>query len=378
MNILSLFSGGGIGESRLEEAGFKVICGVELIESRCDFFASIHNADLINGDLRHKNTKEKVYSLSKSKNIDVIMATPPCQGMSIAGNMKFDDVRNTLIFDAVDIIRKIKPKYVFLENVPRQLSTYVNYNNKVIKIPQYIHTSLQDLYNFNKDMIIKSMDYGVPQMRKRNIMLLTRKDQKVIWGFPKPLDSFVSLKDAISHLPSIDPMLKEGEKETLRLFPNFKHKEKEGLKFSSWHRPPTHNLKHVTTMQKTPSGCTAFDNEIYYPKKDDGSRVKGHYNHYRRLSWDKPSRSLTQNNGVISSLACVHPGRLIKKGNEEEREYSDARCFTMEELFIVSSITFQKKLPLSTDDRLIRKIIGEGIPPLLVKKIFEMLPNSQL
>ena len=131
-------------------------------------------------------------------------------------------------------------------------------------------------------------------------------------------------------------------------------------------------------MQKTPSGCTAFDNEIYYPKKNDGSRVKGHYNHYRRLSWDKPSRSLTQNNGVISSLACVHPGRLIKKGNEEEREYSDARCFTMEELFIVSSITFQKKLPLSTDDRLIRKIIGEGIPPLLVKKIFEMLPNSQL
>ena len=64
------------------------------------------------------------------------------------------------------------------------------------------------------------------------------------------------------------------------------------------------------------------------------------------------------------------------KGNEKQRKYSDARCFTMEELFIISSIKFQNKLPLSTDDKLIRKIIGEGIPPLLVRKIFEALPKS--
>ena len=376
MNILSLFSGGGIGESRLEEVGFTVVCGVELIESRCDFFSRIHNSSLINGDLRLNSTKQEVYKLSKSKSIDIIMATPPCQGMSIAGNMKFDDVRNTLIFEAVDIIRKIKPKYVFLENVPRQLSTFVNYNNKTIKIPEYIYVALKDLYNFNKDMIIKSMDYSVPQMRKRNIMLLSRKDQDFIWSFPKPANSHVTLKDAISHLPSIDPVIKEGQRETLRLFPDFEQKKQKGLKFSNWHRPPIHNLKHVTIMQKTPSGCTAFDNEIYYPKKDDGSRVKGHYNHYRRLAWDKPSRSLTQNNGVISSLACVHPGRLLRKGNEKQRIYSDARCFTMEELFIISSIKFQNKLPLSIDDKLIRKIIGEGIPPLLVRKIFEVLPKS--
>ena len=189
MNILSLFSGGGIGESRLAEVGFTVVCGVELIESRCDFFSRIHNSSIINGDLRLNSTKQEVYKLSKSKNIDIIMATPPCQGMSIAGNMKFDDVRNTLIFEAVDIIRKIKPKYVFLENVPRQLSTFVNYNNNTIKIPEYIYVALKDLYNFNKDMIIKSMDYSVPQMRKRNIMLLSRKDQDFIWSFPKPTNS---------------------------------------------------------------------------------------------------------------------------------------------------------------------------------------------
>ena len=129
-------------------------------------------------------------------------------------------------------------------------------------------------------------------------------------------------------------------------------------------------------MQKTPTGNTAFDNKYYYPKKKDGSRVKGHYNHYRRLSWDKPSRSLTRNNGVISSLACVHPGKLVRGGNEKNRIYSDPRCFSIEEICIISSINFQNKLPIDTNQNLIRTLIGEGIPPLLVKKIFKNLLNN--
>ena len=115
---------------------------------------------------------------------------------------------------------------------------------------------------------------------------------------------------------------------------------------------------------------------FFIQKKKDGTRVSGHYNYYRRLSWDKPSRSLTQNNGVISSLACVHPGRLIKNGNEKQRLYSDPRCFSLEEIFIISSINFQNKLPIDTNQNLIRKLVGEGIPPLLVKKIFENLINN--
>ena len=112
---------------------------------------------------------------------------------------------------------------------------------------------------------------------------------------------------AFNDLPELDPCLREGNDKTLEIFPDFFKKKEIGKKFSKWHYPPTHNLSHVQIMQKTPSGNTAFDNKFFYPKKKDGNRVSGHYNHYRRLSWDKPSRSLTQNNGVISSLACVHP-----------------------------------------------------------------------
>lgn len=126
-------------------------------------------------------------------------------------------------------------------------------------------------------------------------------------------------------------------------------------------------------MQKTPSGKTAFDNLIFFPKKSNGDRIVGHYNHYRRHSWDKPSRAITQNNGVISSLACVHPGYLIRKGNEKARKYSDPRCFSIYELMVISSLPRKWNIPANASENIIRKGIGEGIPPLVVKKIFQEL-----
>ncbi len=376
MNVLSLFSGGGIGESRLHELDIKVILAVEKIENRCNFFSKIHDAEIFNNDISLIDTKKRIYNFSKTNDIDIIIATPPCQGMSIAGNMQPNDERNTLIFDAIEIIRKLKPKYVFLENVPRQLKTYIQLNEKKIRIPDYIYLSLKNEYFFNKEMLIKAMDHSIPQMRERNIMLLSRKDQNYIWQFPQKSNKILNLRDVLFDLPELDPFIKEGKDKTLKIFPDFDQKKEYSRQFSKWHLPPTHNLNHIKIMQKTPTGNTAFDNKYYYPQKKDGSRVKGHYNHYRRLSWDKPSRSLTQNNGVISSLACVHPGRLVCGGNEKNRIYSDPRCFSIEEICIISSINFQNKLPIDTNQNLIRTLIGEGIPPLLVKKIFKNLLNN--
>ena len=121
----------------------------------------------------------------------------------------------------------------------------------------------------------------------------------------------------------------------------------------------------------TPSNESATANPVYYPKKNDGVRVKAHYNQYRRLSWDTPSRCLTQNNGVISSLACVHPGRPYKKGNETL--YSDPRVFTLHEIMIISSLPLDWPIPDWADESLIRKVIGEGIPSRLIKVIMEVL-----
>ena len=125
-------------------------------------------------------------------------------------------------------------------------------------------------------------------------------------------------------------------------------------------------------MQHTPSGKSAIFNEKFYPQKDDGTPVKAHHNNYRRLKWDMPCRTITQNNGVISSLACVHPGRPYEMNGQVL--YSDPRVLTIYELLIVSSLPLDWPIPDWADETFIRRVIGEGIPSLLVKKIlFELV-----
>ena len=128
-------------------------------------------------------------------------------------------------------------------------------------------------------------------------------------------------------------------------------------------------------MLHTPSGKSAIYNDVYYPQKPDGTPVKAHHNHYRRLKWDMPCRTVTQNNGVISSLACVHPGRPYKNTNGEIL-YSDPRVLTIYELLIVMSLPLDWPIPEWADETFIRKVFGEGIPSNLVKEIMLVLINQ--
>ena len=124
-------------------------------------------------------------------------------------------------------------------------------------------------------------------------------------------------------------------------------------------------------MMHTPSGKSAIYNEKYYPQKDNGEHIVAHHNHYRRMAWEKPSRTITQNNGVISSLACVHPGRPYLK--DGDTLYSDPRVLSIYEIMIVSSLPLDWPIPSWANDNLIRKVIGEGIPSKLIKVIVEQL-----
>lgn len=380
IKILSLFSSGGVAESYFEDIGVEISLANEIDDERAKFYSHLYpKTQMVIGDITNPLLRKKLITTAKNNKINCILATPPCQGMSIAGSLDPLDKRNKLITYAIDVIKKLKPKYIMLENVPMQLVTKIRYKNKIVYIPEYIKSELENLYNFNSENIIKTMDYGIPQMRKRNIFLLVRKDLGFIWNFPKLNKKIVSLKEALKNIPSLDPSLREGYKETLKMFPDFEKKKEKGLKISKYHYPPTHAKRHVIWMQKTPSGKTAFDNKYFYPQKSNMERIRGHYNHYRRHAWDKPSRSLTQNNGVISSLACVHPGYCIVDGDEKNRIYTDPRCFSIYELLIISSLPLNWNIPGWANENFIRKIIGEGIPPLLVKYIFEeLLSNLQI
>lgn len=369
---LSLFSNVGVAEAGIEKNNqVSMVLANELDHKRCEFYKCVHpNTKVIEGDITKDEIRDAIVEEAKSLNVNFVLATPPCQGMSEAGNRIEFDERNELIYYAVDIIKRLKPRFAIIENVPTILKTKIKYKGEVVVIPEYLHRELDDKYNFNHQSLIKAMDCGVPQMRERNIFLLVRNDQNVSWEFPKQLP-VVNLEEAIGHLPSLDPQLREGMEVTLEKFPDFEKKKAEGLKISKWHRPPVHSWKQVEWMMHTPSGKSAIYNEVYYPQKDDGTPVVAHHNHYRRMYWDKPARTMTMNNGVISSLACVHPGRPYISNGEEL--YSDPRVLSIYELLIVSSLPLDWNIPDWANESFIRKVIGEGIPSAMITVIINEL-----
>lgn len=368
---ISLFANVGIAEAYLESLGVDMRIANELIPERAKFYQDVYpHTHMVCGDITDDALRTRLVEEALAKKVNFLMATPPCQGMSRVGKMEEMDERNHLIHYAVDVIKRVRPEYVLIENVTTILHTKIAVHGEVMMIPEYLHRELGDAYNFNKKTVVRAMDYSIPQIRHRNIYLLVRKDKKVEWEFPAPTGT-VSLERAIGKLPSVDPYLREGIEETLKHFPDFEKKRMAAAKISKWHRPPTHSWRMVEWMMHTPTGDSAIHNQVYYPRKITGERVKAHYNQYRRLEWKKPARCLTQNNGVISSLACVHPGRPYQYDGEVL--YTEPRVFTIYEVMIISSLPKDWPIPDWANESLIRKVIGEGVPSHLIEVIVKQL-----
>ena len=346
MKALSLFAGGGIGETYLHDIGIETVVANELLPARAEIYKyRFPNTDMVIGDI--KKNKEELIKKGKEHEIDILIATPPCQGMSNLGKRDYDcDERNFLIFDVFDILDKILPSYVFIENVPKFLKMYYPYHGDIMLLTDILHKKYGDTYEI-KYGVYNAADYGVPQTRKRAIVRMFKKG--LTWDDPAT-QKHKTLRDAIGHLPSIESG------------------EDSGIKY---HVGPKHSAKHIETIKHTATGKSAFDNPVYYPKRNDGERVSGYHNTYRRLEWDIPCPTRTMNSNAISGSNNCHPGRLLPDGT-----YSDARVLSLLELFIVTSLPEDIKFPPTASEKLLREIVGEGVPPLLSKAFLEMLTKE--
>lgn len=240
IKALSLFSNVGVAETYFREIGVDVVLANELLHERCKFYSHLYpEVDMIEGDITNDEVFKRIITKSKLLDIDLIIATPPCQGMSCAGRKNPKDKRNYLIYYAVEAVKAINPKFVIFENVPMQQHTKIMYNNKLSYIPEYIEEELKEDYNFNNSRIVNAKDYGIAQSRTRYIYLMTKKSENVSWEFPKKESSIITLDEAIGDLPSLDPVLRD--KDTLSVFPDYEKKAAQGKKISRWHIPSVHS-----------------------------------------------------------------------------------------------------------------------------------------
>lgn len=374
MKIVSLFANIGVAEAYLEQLGFDVVIANESIKRRAELYSKIYpKTNVICGDFSSKNIFNKLVNDCKKECVDIVIATPPCQGMSTVGQQIKGDERNNLIVPTIDFIKNILPKYAFIENVPQFLNTYIEFKGKDIIIKDFIDSQLNSKYNIEFN-IVDSKNYSVPQTRERAIILMTRKDQENKWTIPPKHPKIITLKEVIGDLPIIDPFVKDvTENEMLTIFPKFKERKKEALKISKWHNPPHHVKRQIIAMMHTPTGQSAFNNNIHKPIKENGEFVKGFPNTYKRQNWDAPAYTITMDNVKISSQNNVHPGRQIKKNDDGSLVYSDPRTLTLFEIMKLMSLPEDWNIPTNTSEAFLRRVIGEGIPPLLVKSIFENL-----
>jgi DNA (cytosine-5)-methyltransferase 1 len=366
---LSLFANVGIAETYLKQVGVDIVVANELLEERAKFYKHLYpDCLMIQGDITNKNVFDQIIKESKKRNVDFIIATPPCQGMSIAGEMNPFDERNSLIKYAIDAIEDLKPKYVLIENVAQQLVTPIEYENKEILIPEYIEKRIGNSYYLNDEKIINSMNYEVPQQRKRAIILMIRKDLKRKPVFPPKSNKIITLKEAFEGIPDLWPEI--NEKKYKNVLPK---NEQKALSYHKWHKPPKHVWRNVECMLYTSTGNTAFDNIVYYPKKVNGEKIKGYDTTYHRMFWTKPSSTITRYNGIIGSQNNVHPGKKWKIDKNGDMMYTNPRVLSIYELMVVMSLPKDWDIPDWASENLIRHVIGEGIPPLLVKKIVEYM-----
>lgn len=369
IRAVSLFANVGIAEAYLSDLGIEVAVANELLPQRAEFYKHLYpNTKMIIGDITDSITYSEIISEAKKGPVDLLLATPPCQGMSIAGEMNPYDERNSLIKYAVDAILDLRPTFVLIENVAQQLTTPIQYEGKEILIPEYIEKRIGAFYNINSEKIINAMDYGVPQMRRRAIFLCASRDTNIQWEFPEPDKKIVTLSEAFDGIPDIWPLIRE--KQFQGMLPQ---NTEEALAFNPWHQPMTHVWRNIECMLYTPTGNTAYDNPVHFPKKKDGTRVKGYDTAYHRMFWDKPGSTITTYNFRIGSQNNVHPGRPWKKDNHGDMMFTNPRVLTIYELMIVTSLPITWNIPSWANDNLIRTVIGEGVPPLLIKKLLKQV-----
>lgn len=194
MNVLSLFSGIGSFEKALKNIGIdcNIIGFSEIDKYAIKSYCAIHSIS----EEKNLGDVSKIDLSQIQEEVDIITHGSPCQDFSIAGKQagaeKGSGTRSSLMWFTVDIVEKVKPKYVIWENVKNLLSKRHKHN-----FDNYIE--VMDKIGYNSYFkILNAKDQGIPQNRERIYTISIRKDiDKRNFEFPKSEELKMRLKDIL-------------------------------------------------------------------------------------------------------------------------------------------------------------------------------------
>lgn len=383
MNYISLFSSAGIGCYGFKLEGFECIATSELIERRLNIQKfnnkCKYESGYICGDITNENIKsqlfEQVAMWKRKENVqrvDVLIATPPCQGMSVANHKKNNQeiIRNSLVVESIKIIKEIKPKVFIFENVPafmKTICTDIDGANKPIS--EAIKNNLSSEYSYISQ-VINLKNYGACSSRKRTIVIGVAKDYA---NEISPFELYPSrrsektLRDVIGHLRSLE---------------RFGEIDKHDI-YHAFRTYPEYMRRWIADLGE---GKSAFDNEENEKKphqiKDGKIIINKQKNgdKYKRQFWDKVGPCIHTRNDQLASQNTIHP--------------SDDRVFSIRELMCMMTVpeTFKwvdedfnklnqmseikKKAFLKKEEIKIRQSLGEAVPTIIFREIAKKIKNT--
>jgi DNA (cytosine-5)-methyltransferase 1 len=421
---ISLFASGWIWDLAVRSSGIHVITANELLKDRCSVFKrNFPETEMFCWDIWELKTQiiNDARSKLKWEPLDFMIATPPCQWMSKnwqwkllkgirEGTKPAIDPRNRLIIPTIDIAVELQPETLVLENVPEMFNTIIDdENGDFVNIIEYIKKRLWNSYTWKAE-VVEFAEYWVPQKRQRLITIFTKKKGlikyfKQNWTFLPPkthsefgwvnLKPYISLYDTIWHLPELDWKNIETAKSNI-----------------PYHYVPVLDEKKYFWIQNTPPEKGAFDNQCVNPlclykwnqthsswktdswinqsnketpvycekcwsllprpsvqNSDWTHRIMSWFTSaYKRMSWKKPSPTLTTNLSFPSSDNKLHP--------------TQNRVLSLYEAFQLHTICdyeykWETESGKDLSDAPIREIIGESIPPRWLEIIFKHLIENK-
>lgn len=334
LKAIEFFSSIGGVSMGFKQAGIEVLGGIDIDKSCQETYEKNIEAKFLHADVSNLEKKEvgKFFNIRRRQRNMIFVGCSPCQFYS---NIKTDKTKSCstrlLLEDFQEFVEFYMPGYVFIENVPG-LDTKPG--SPLGKFKQYLN---ENGYVFD-DGVINAKYYGVPQNRRRYVLLATRIEKKI--NLPKgDKTNIKTVRDSIGD-KKVFKRVEAGYKDES----NFMH---------SVARLSKLNLERIKNTAHDGGDRRAWKNNRKL-QVDCYKDHEGHYDVYGRMYWDKPSPTITTRFVSYSNGRYGHP--------EQDRAISLREGATLQ--------SFPDDYVFYSDNQgVIAKMIGNAVPPELAKKI---------
>jgi DNA (cytosine-5)-methyltransferase 1 len=313
-----------------KQAGYNVIGAIEIDPTACMVYALNHpGVRLWPLDIRQIKISDLLTALNlEVGELDLLGGCPPCQGFSTLrtynGGRQVRDELNDLIFEFQRQVLGLKQKNLMLENVPGLFKDH--------RMTEFIGALADEGYQVKAD-VLNAVHYGVPQRRRRVVMLASRVSEV---RFAQQARKCRNVRDVIGSLPrpgkSRDPLhnIPESRSNTVRDL--------------------------IRAIPRNGGSRKALPHQMILSchKKSDGFRDV-----YGRMAWDKPAPTIT--------TGCFNPskGRFLHP--------TENRAITMREAALLQSFPKSYRFPPELGKVKIAMMIGNALPPELIRRLAKQL-----